>query len=492
MAETATQYTEFNKDLRNNDALAPVWHLMAAEDPESVKQQIYAEFISDIGERSGNETPERYFYKSWDFRLESNDLISDTGLSLRQLLDNGLKAAKNDENAHSHFLRRAEIQTLHPDILIDWRNSGDWRCLRLISLCPEGDELPAEIAKRGNFKPERMMASVWIFEPTDEGVKGHFFSLDNLTLDGLSQNDRQLGIDGGDYSSSLAKLAQPDYLNFTDGYQAMRAHKDIHDQRMESQTGQLHFFGIKNPRTYEESVELVASKPEVWELHWRSAQAVAGSLQVKKVTPKLAALVMEQRQGYHPEDVPSALQIYWQRPFSENQAREFMDYLRERSIPQYVFGAEETHQKSIATAGAYAVENNIVHSGDCPTSSHNLNPQASEAEMAAALQIFGRQEFISKWCPNCLKKPKAGKSVRAWRQGDRIGCHDCGREQDVCTGHIIKHGKRSTELKNTIDNFGDFIFASLAKYWSSIRQKVKANQEQRHLKQRTGSPPARG
>jgi hypothetical protein len=347
-------------------------------------------------------------------------------------------------------------------MLVQWRKSGDARCVRLVSVCPESREADEEIAKLGNFKPERMMASVWIFEPTPEGMRLHAFSQDNLTLEGLAYNDHQLGIQDSNYSSSLAKLAQLDVLNFTDGWQAVRAHKDIHDQRLESQSGLPHHFGIKNPLTHEEAIASVEAKPENWQLYWNSVQEVAASLQSGRVSSGLSKLVLELRTSFDPASVPDGLQIYWRRPLSEDQARGYMDYLRERAIPQYVFGRAET-TSSIAEAGAYSVENGIVHSGDCPSSADSHQAAGSKGEMAAAMQVYGqKKEFESDKCRTCK-----GQKVRAWMKGEVVGCYNCGRQENICTGEVIEPGIRS-EAAYLIDPF-----AIIAEDFRRIKREIE-------------------
>lgn len=56
-----------------------------------------------------------------------------------------------------------------------------------------------------------------------------------------------------------------------------------------------------------------------------------------------------------------------------------------------------------------------------------------------------KKEFESKWCPNCLPKPRPGKKVKAWRHGDRIGCGSCGHEVDVCTKKVVHQGKKNKQ-----------------------------------------------
>jgi len=55
--------------------------------------------------------------------------------------------------------------------------------------------------------------------------------------------------------------------------------------------------------------------------------------------------------------------------------------------------------------------------------------------------LLGKKKFESKFCPNCLPKPKPGKKVKAWREGDRLGCGDCGHVIDVCTKKTVRQGK---------------------------------------------------
>src|SRR5665213_1170746 len=136
----------------------------------------------------GERDDKKEFYDHFDFRVVGNDLLSETGLLMRGIYEDGLGAARDDLKSDSrlaYHVARAEVQTTHPDIILDWYASDGSDLLLLASLSPPADELDPKIAKLGNFKIDREMASLWLFQKIPAGVRMHVFSLDQLNLEGL-------------------------------------------------------------------------------------------------------------------------------------------------------------------------------------------------------------------------------------------------------------------------------------------------------------------
>ena len=101
--------------------------------------------------------------------------------------------------------------------------------------------------------------------------------------------------------------------------------------------------------------------------------------------------------------------------------------------------------RSIAYAGTIERSAGTQYPGcDAVVTAQQNNLQKAGYLNTQGLELFSlvKKEFKSTWCPNCLKKPKPGKTIKAWRQGDRIGCSDCGHIVDVCTKKVIKQGKK--------------------------------------------------
>ncbi len=224
------------------------------------------------------------------------------------------------------------------------------------------------------------------------------------------------------------------------------------------------------------------------------------------MTSGLGKILMELRSAYPSADkLPPALRLGG--ALSLDEARQLMDYLRRQALSEYIFGDAQAHEQfkqahdlasssaggsgGVATAGSYAVSNNIEREGDCPTSGSRTSPEHANAAATGSMGIYGKKEFESKWCPNCLPEPKPGKKVRAWRRGDKIGCYDCGREENACTGQITKKGSRlaGEKLKNIVVSTLDIITAGWRRAgaelrlnsWRSKRKSVQNGQEKKQL-----------
>lgn len=434
--------------LYNNDALAHVYlaraNRRAGKPFVEIEPIVDVEWETDMSERQN----ERHFRHEAEFRLVDDSLVSLNGEWLQPLLDEGVEAALSDyaENPElAYHVWRAKVLADHHLQIIDWLKSGSKNCLVFNSLCPPSSEVAPRIAKLGNFKTDRMMASNWICQPPDEQgvVKIYYFSLDGLTLAGLSNVAQTLGISQPAASTTLERLARPMEAPFDSGELAMEAFRSVHDNNLNNQTpGKRHYFGIAGSNPEDKNAnQIVREKPKARRLYKSAVQEVDASLDAGKVSPALAELVLQLQRPFDSENIPTALQISWGRPISEDQAREFMDYLRRRALPQYIFhttyAAPENGAASgggdsygdISSAGAYAVKNNLSHDSACPTSA------IGQTKLKSALNVFKTGEHKCGVCPLC--------STKTTRTSNGILCGKCKKELKD-SGEIVDHNKMNS------------------------------------------------
>jgi hypothetical protein len=491
--------------LLNNDALADVFLLLENNnDFSKVEDYVDKNYLSDMSERSGTETKEKHFYLGIDYRVNGDDLVADQVTSYREMMDGGLKAAWSDASADRdlmYALRRAQVQAKHIDMLLDWYRSGDPNCVRISSLCPTTQEVPEHIAKKANFKQERLMASEWIFERTADGIRMHAFSQDNLTLEALQEINNVLGINDQAAVSTLDEMDKLVRTPFSSGTIFVEAQRQAHDDILSRKNGGKHHHGIKvSDHDIRSSNEMVLAKPDAQELWRNSVKAVADSLSKKQVSQELAAIILDLRAGFNGSITPIELGLHEMHPITIDQARNFMDYLRKRALPQYIFGDPEliahdseasygSGASGIASAGSYAFSNGISHEGDCQTSgtasTKNATQGASKGQIESAMNVYVKQEFKSEWCPNCLPEPIRGVEVRAWRKGDDIGCYDCGRVQSICTKQIYAKGRKIERYggRKIRAGFFDLIAADLSKFDQINKQKELVKKRREKLKE---------
>jgi hypothetical protein len=479
--------------LLNNDPLAHVFLRLDAPSFAEVEDQVRAEYRGDMSERSditsgeAEAGKERPFQTTFDYILQGEELIyAETGKRLNELLGDGVMAAEadfeQDQQGYAYHLERAKVLANHGPAIAQWRKGDPEACAVIASLCPPESEISAEVAKKGSFKPGRAMASVWVLEPTQRGVQMSVFSLDQLTLKRLQSIYDQLEVGVEVEGSTLEELGQIRQLNTASGDSAVSEIIKLHDSNLdkESLNQKTHYQGIEVTGSgREEAYEMVRASADAERLYFNAVESVACSLREGKITPTLGRIISELRSAYKSSDqLPAGLRLG--RSLTIEQSREFMDYLRCQVLSEHIFGDKTAHVEfqqqnyfrgdygGIAAAGSYASAKGISRAGDCPTSTSIQGEQMSNANVKAALGVFGREEFESKWCPNCLKKPKSGKTVKAWRQGDRIGCGDCGQVQDVCTGRVVKKGRSSTErVEQKTGGFLETIFNAMLEPVSS-------------------------
>ncbi|OVE79566.1 hypothetical protein BVY00_00030 [bacterium G20] len=506
--------------LYNNDPLAPVFLRLEATELGEVETQIRVEYRGDMSERSDitsremQDTKELPFYNSFDYLLQGDELIyAETGKRLNQLLGDGVIAAEDDckdePEKYGYHLQRAKALAANGPAMVRWRKQNPQHVAIIASLCPPAKEVAPEIAKLGNFKVRREMSSNWILEPTNEGIRVHVFSLDHLTLGGLQAIYDELGIEVEVAGTTLQEVEHIRQLNIASGKAAKDKITSIHDAFLDRAYpyNAPHYQGVKHNHKQEQAYALVAAKPEAEELYMDVVEEVAQSLAAGSMTAGLGNILMELRSAYASvEKLPPALRLG--DALSLDEARQFMDYLRRQALSEYIFGDAQAHKEfkqiydlagsstggsgGVAMAGSYAVNNNIERDGACPNSGSGVANTAehTDASVAASMGIYGKKEFESKWCPNCLPNPKPGKKVRAWRSGEKIGCYDCGREQDVCTGQITKKGSKlaGEKLKNIVVSALDIITAGWRRAGSEIhlntwRSKQKVAQTAQEKKQ---------
>lgn len=444
--------------LRSDDALAPVFTLLEHQSFEEAEPQIKIEYVTDMGERA----KKRYVNKSFDLRVEGNDILYDlTGKSYREMMAGGLKAAKIDADNDSRWdysKHQAEIQAGHIDQLLEWYQSDDKNCVMINSLCPEDEELPATTAELLNFKTDRMMSMNWLFAKTERGLVMHAFSLDGLTLEKVGVLSNQLGIEEKPAATALEQLTRLTKLPFTDGATAVETIRRQHDEKLDQEEpgNAAHYFGTKqNFEAVMDANSFVESRPQAYETYKRAVRGLASSLVTGKVCRELANLSNDLRVGFELDNAPGALLLAENSPLTLDSSRAFMDYLRRQALPHYIYEGHNlqrtygSSEVSVAYAGAAAVSSGSSYDGACPgaASAGTLAEQHANGELAAAMNVHGRKEFSSRYCPNCLPKPKGNKNVKAWRQGEHIGCSDCGHVVDVCTGNVVKQGKKSAIKK---------------------------------------------
>lgn len=476
---------------RNNDPLAPV---LADMDPH----RLYTEYWTDIGERSENE----HTNETFRYRLSGGDLISDTGLSMRKMLERGLAAAREDVKHSSEFnmtLLRHEIQLRHLELLINYHESGRRNILWIPSLCPDSNELPTKLAENNGFKPERMMSSNWLFEPTGDGYILRIFTLDNHLLDDQATIYAALGSDQVVAGSTTEELITPKELPLDDSAEAVELIRAAHDQiLMRENPGQRFYFGIhKRDQSTLEATAKVREHPEAYQLWLKVRSATRASLADSKVTPSLARLASQLAAPFSANEIPPTLRLSAGQPFEASAARNLMEYLRRQAIPHYIFGqppvSAANHQEysmawsggfdSVASAGAAAVASGKSYDGACPSSGGAVTTTNAQGEAAAA---HGATAPTKEQVIRDLRESKSHGRCPCGKEGKLYGCQDGKGNGTFCYGCnevwidyfkagksltidevLEKRGGRESEAREP--DFFEQISLALAKYRQPAR-----------------------
>ena len=313
-----------------NNPLAHVLRYQQVGSWQAIDSQIDAELTTELAERS-----QRAFVSGCQFEVRDDDLISDTGLSLRQLLDRGVEAAQadiagvgSDYGYHRELARLGEL-----DDLLEWYKQGAPGILMVNSLCPEPDELSPELARRFNFRAERQMSSNVFYQLNQGKVQAHYFSLDGHSLAKHNQLLNQLELPAR-HDSSLGILASTTQLD--------------------------------SPQSLRQALQVVFGEQDVVEIDpvalaniqasYKSiSQEIAKSLKMGRVSSGLGRLALD-----HCLDLASY------QEYDSQLAQRDLDKLRSQVLPHYAFG---TQQLSITEAAHEAVRDNLSYQGACPTAS---------------------------------------------------------------------------------------------------------------------------
>lgn len=485
------------KRFLNNDPLAHVFLRLEAGRFDAVDVQIQDEYRTDMTERSEVTTgPEAKtgaepFSLSFNYVWQGDELVYEpTGKSMNSMLGSGVAVERanraGDENYQYH-LERALVLAGHGPAIADWWRSKPETSAIIASLCPPETEVEPQIAELGNFKTHRNMASVWFLEATETGVTVRVTSQDNLTLEGLQEIYGEMDMDVQVHGTTIEELAEIRQTSIRNNFLAYKRFTGIHDRHLDerfAEPDEKHFQGIKNNGNVKDALSLVEDHKEAESVYKNAIEAVAVSMEQRKIDRSLAQLILELRQPFKgPSKIPEALRI--SGALTVDQARFFMDYLIRQALPEAIYGDSQTHKDEtravletvgdsgtggVAAAGAYAAENGISRDGYCPT---NDTAEAQNATAESAMGVSAKKEFESHFCPNCLPKPVAGKTVRAYRKNGRIGCHDCGFEQDVCTKRVTKQGRQpSAEPDRVVD-----MFEPVANFFRQARLQQIVNQK---------------
>lgn len=381
---------------KNNDPLAHV-DLYLSGYSDNIDHRVNVEFYTDTGER----IVEQPFKGTFSY---DNNFVSDTGLDLRRTLINANEAAAIDVQSgyfSSYHLERSYAYTVQLDQLESWIVDITDTSHRLyVSLCPPSDELNEYEAKRQSFKPDRMMASLQLYEKTKVGINMHAFSLDGLTTERLQELFDVLGIPSKVTHSTLQQLTEP--VAFTDELDGQSTVDSIiyyYDNILAKKSGLKHTQGVDEHKYISEANMFVQSHPEAFDMYKQTIKEVATSLEFGSVTAKLNAIVAELRESIVVQSavVPWALQVSEGQYLSRDAASDIVDYLRRRAIPQYLMNKLKEPQniaitysdtssgyQGISDAGGQAIVMGNSYDGGCPTSNNSTNA----AELAALGNAF--------------------------------------------------------------------------------------------------------
>lgn len=387
--------------LKNNDPLAHVDLFLSGSGLESGDEyRMYIEYVTDMGERLAQP-----FRKTFEYTTKGDDFVSDTGLLYLQFLENGYLAAVNDVEqgnfARYHADRAEAFYSQHPQIRAWAADATDSSFKLYASLCPPNSELEYEEAKRQSFKPDRLMASMQLYEKTESGIKLHAFSLDGLSLTRLGELYGALGADEAPARSTLEQLTKP--LTITAEVPADNIVDriiDEYDRILSVQTGGRYMQGLDEQKFRAEANSFVESKPETYDMYRQTVIEVARSLESGYVSAKLGAIVagLEASILVQNAHVPDGLRVDAGQHFDRNGASTIIEYLRTRAIPHYLTSRldsafdtsdEQTDYsgayQDISDAGGQATAQDKSYEGDCPTSGASVSAQS---EISALSQIF--------------------------------------------------------------------------------------------------------
>lgn len=383
-------------DLYNHDPLAHVWNLFEGTDIEGLHQRSYQEFITDQAERS----PDAPFMKKFTYHILGNDLVSDTGLCLTELLDRSLIATARDasyDDRRTYGYEREVVQKEHVKQIMNWYRNGVSRTMLYASLCPEPSEVDADTARLNGFKTDRQLASMWLFENLGDKIAMHAFSLDKLTLARLQKLYARLGRCDTVAGSSLEQLAVP-YMGIADGAGALTEFIDSYDELLYEETGIVYRQGVDMSVFSGEANNKVEAKADSYVFYMSCVQAVANSLKLGLVSTDLSDILRNQREAFDGVNVPSSLHMVTGQTIGIPQARAFMDYIRSVAIPHYIFSplSGDSYFSTIAESGAAASAIGKSYEGACPKSSMTQEQEEQQLASVGFLALTPYEQKVGK------------------------------------------------------------------------------------------------
>ena len=317
-------------DLVTNDPLAHVLRYQEVGSWQAIEEQLEAELTTELAERS-----QRAFVSACQFEVRGDDLISETGLSLRGLLSKGVEASRGDVaglGSDYGYLREV-ARSAELDELLAWYNRGAPGILMVNSLCPDQDELSVEVARRLNFRPERQMSSNVFYQLNQGRIQAHYFSLDGHSRDRHNQLLNGLGLPSRS-DSSLEILASSTQLDSPESLRRVL----------------LEVFGPQDV------VEIDPTTLATVQATYKSiTQEIAKSLKTGQASSELGRLALSY-----------CLDVDNHQSYDQQLARRNLDKLRSQVLPHYAFNDQ---QLTIASAARQASQDNIQYQSACPTAS---------------------------------------------------------------------------------------------------------------------------
>jgi hypothetical protein len=396
---------------RNHDPLAHVWQLAEAGrvTPE-IMTKIKTEFVPDMGERS----PDNGFYHLFSMHVEGNDLVSATGVSMRTSIAESVTATRNDardDSRRNYGLLRELVQEEQIDGIVNWaKDSRAEKYYGFASLCPDVDEVPIDVARTNGFKPDRLMASIWIYEKTDDGLVMHALSFDHCTLDRYKRFLSKCGLSHDVKATTMDELGNALSFNGVDIETLRNTWSEI-----------LLDDGISNASMKTEANGLVESRPEAFKLYMKIVVDVTASLRTGHVNKNLSRILRQARKSQGASNA-SILSLRRFRTFDTDKARELMEFVRSRMIPHYIYGdihldgVHDGTEDAVLMASGSSAMRTESYDGACPSS--NYESQTAELSAMSSSGIINRQLVV-----DALMKDR--------RRGD---CMTCGAVQTSVYG----------------------------------------------------------
>ena len=412
--------------LKNNDPLAHVDLYLELDDRELVERRTYIEYVTDMGER----LVEQPFKKSFEYSVDGDNLISDTGVYLNTFLEKGYQAAVNDVRERgfdeSHALRARAFYEQLPQLREWFADKSDATHKVFFSLCAPKSELNEYEARRQGFKQERLLASIQLYEKTHTGIKLHAFSLDGLSLARLSELYTVFGVEDAVAASTIEQLIRPLSIDATmPANEAVESIIYHYDKLLGEETGHRYVQGVDHTKFKKEANAHVEEHGDAYDLYRQTIIEVANSLKIGKVTNRLGDIVNELKFSIvtHEAIVPPELRLQSGQPMRRDAAAGVIDYLRTKAIPHYLTtkletksdassGSSGTSYQDVSAAGAQAVVNNISYEGACASSDMPLTAKNEISELGS---VYNRANSLKpeEWVwtsgkcvvENCPTKP---------------------------------------------------------------------------------------